>query len=168
MEHIGTGCNRGSHRSAELDALRKPFRRKEGILCDSCATASHGWRCTWLERRDSARQRDSHEEQTVISILYGLYSEPKPHPRFYQSNCPPIHLNYTWMSAGTITALRSLLSTSLSLAVFFFFFTSFPLFHFSSPSIGIYMSMTSCVSAFLFFSVAYLHVSGFCCLMVLR
>lgn len=56
----------------------------------------------------------------------------------------------------------------LFLLLFFFFFTSFPLFHFSSPSIGIYMSMTSCVSAFLFFSVAYLHVSGFCCLMVLR
>lgn len=46
----GTRCNRDSHWSTELDTLRKPFRCKERILCDSCTTLSHmggaalGWR----------------------------------------------------------------------------------------------------------------------------
>lgn len=47
---IGPRCNGDSYWSTELDTLRKPFRCKERILCDSCTTLFHmggaalGWR----------------------------------------------------------------------------------------------------------------------------
>lgn len=94
----------------------------------------------------------------------------RPHPRFYQSNCPPIHLNYTWMRMRTIIALQNSKAfcrfDSVSLSVIPLP-TSLSLSSLISP--GWYLHVNDfCVSAFLFFFVSYLHVSGFRCLMVLR
>lgn len=81
--------------------------QREDIMLLMYNSVSHGWRCTWLERRDSVRMGDTHKEQRVISILCGLYSEQKTHPRFHQSNCPHILLNYTWTRTKTLTALQN-------------------------------------------------------------
>lgn len=145
--------------------------QREDIMWLMYNSVSHGWRCTWLERRDSVRERDTHKEQSVISILHALHSEWKPHSRFYQSNCPPIHLNYTWMRIRTITALQNSKgfchfdSASISLSVF----TS------SSASLSFISHLPQLVFTCQWLlckyhppPISYLHVSGFCCLMVLR
>lgn len=109
---IGRRCNRGSHRSRELDTLRKPFRCKERILCDSCKTPSHmagaalgqrGERCVCV----SEREREMLRRRSGFPSFMESIQNIKLHSRFYQSNCRPIHLNYTWMRMRTITALEN-------------------------------------------------------------
>lgn len=99
-----TGAQRLTHWGSHFSA-------KERILCDSCTTVSHGWHCTWLERRD--RERDTWKSRVLFTFFIGYIQSWKPHPRFYQSNWQPIHLNYTWMRMRTITALQKLESLTL-------------------------------------------------------
>lgn len=108
----GPGCNCDSHRSTALDTLRKPFRcKREDIMWLMYNSVSHGWHCTWLERRD--RERDTWKSRVLFTFFIGYIQSWKPHPRFYQSNWQPIHLNYTWMRMRTITALQKLESLTL-------------------------------------------------------
>ncbi len=143
---IGPRCNRGSRWSTELDTLRKPFQCKERILCDSCTTPSHtggaalGWRgdVVWGER-------DTHKEQSVISILHESYSEPKASSKILSIKLPTysfkLHLNENEDHYST-SKLKSLLSLWLCLSLLSLSLC-LSLFHLSSALVGIYMSMTS-------------------------
>lgn len=177
----GPGCNCDSHRSTALDTLRKPFRcKREDIMWLMYNSVSHGWHCTWLERRDSARERDTWKSRVLFTFFIGYIQSWKPHPRFYQSNWQPIHLNYTWMRMRTITALQKLESLTLlrvCLSPSFTRSVSLPLpYHLSSFLFHLPLLvftcqwlLRKCLSRFFFslsFFVCYLHVSGFPYLMV--
>lgn len=62
--------------------------QREDIMWLMYNSVSHGWRCTWLERRDSMRERDAHKEQSVISILHGLHSELKASSKILSIKLP--------------------------------------------------------------------------------
>lgn len=118
---IGPRSNRDSHWSTEPDTLRKPFRCKERILCDSCTTPSHmggaalGWRgdVVWVER-------DTHKEQSVISILHESHSEPKASSKILSIKLPAysfkLYLNENEDHYST-SKLKSLLSLWLCLSL---------------------------------------------------
>lgn len=146
----GPGCNCDSHRSTALDTLRKPFRcKREDIMWLMYNSVSHGWHCTWLERRD--RERDTWKSRVLFTFFIGYIQSWKPHPRFYQSNWQPIHLNYTWMRMRTITALQKLESLTLLRVCL-------------SPSFtrSVSLPLPYHLSSFLFHLCWYLHVNDFC------
>lgn len=126
--------------------------QREDIMWLMYNSVSHGWHCTWLERKDSARERDTWKSRVLFPFFIGYIQNWKPHPRFYQSNCRPIHLNYTWMRTRAITALQNSKARRrfecvplFSLALFFLSLIIFPL-----P-----------LSSFIFLCW-YLHVNDFC------
>lgn len=174
----GTGkrrCNgEDSHWSRELDTLRKPFRCKERILCDSCTTPSHmggaalGWRGEIVRRqREREREGDTHKERRRYFHSSWVYIQnpQKPHPRFYQSNCPPIYLNYTWMRMKTITALQNSKAFCLLVSLSLSFISLHWYLHVNDVCVSAFLSLSLCL---FFLWSSYLHVSGFRFLMVPR
>lgn len=118
---MGPGCNRrhplehGAWHAEEAISLQR-----EDIMWLMYNSVSHVGRRTWQERGDNVRQGDTRK-----GIIYGVFIKNwKPHPRFYQSNCPPFHSNNTWMWMRTIIALQNskafchFVSLSLSPPVF--------------------------------------------------
>lgn len=170
----GPRCNSDSHRCTELDALRKPFRCKDGILCESCPTLFYmggtaiGWtgdivwgilrRAEYYGHPSWVMFRKTSSE--MLSIKSQNYS-----PKLHMNEREDVRITFSTQKISAFLALSWLQLT---------FFL--PLFHLPSRSVGIYMSMTSVWVPFsltlsfllLLFFVRYLHVIGFCCLMVLR
>lgn len=67
------------------------------------------------------------EREVVFPFFVGYVQNKKPHYRFYQSRCLPIHLDYTWWRMRNITSLQTSKAFCHFDCLFLFFPFSLPL-----------------------------------------
>lgn len=162
---IGKRCNGGSHWSTELDTLRKPFRRKERILCDSCTTPSHMGGAALGWRGEIAWGRGMLVKKGVL-FLYGLHSEPKASSKILSIKLPTysfkLHLNENEDHYST-SKLKSLLSLWLCLHLSLCFPLSLRLSFISHLPPLVFTCqwlLCKCLSSSLFFFVPPIYMSA--------